>query len=158
MKSNWTLGQKLGISFGILIVLLLGLGISSIVAIGSLQTSLDTTGTKSTRKIELYGVINTAESDMAAEERGMIIFSMSKQTALADAAERKFQENAALLKRSVQEARDLAILAESKGLLTGIDRLADEWTSNLSQVSALLRAGNGEEAIKLSNGKDTLNA
>jgi methyl-accepting chemotaxis protein len=154
LKSNWTVGKKLGISFGVLIALLLGLGLSSLNGVGKLQTALDVTGSQSARKIQLAGQIDTTESDLAAAERGMIMYAAGKDTAGLDESERKFQEAAALLRTAAEELRSLALLPQTKERIGVIETQVDEWKSNVARVSTLLHAGNLDEAVKLSASKD----
>ena len=156
MKSNWTISRKLGISFGALIVLLAGLGLSSLNALGNLRAALETTGGKTARKIELAGIINEAKSDMVAAERGMVMFTFAKQSAEAESSERQFQEHLVRLKGAVDELRSQAMLVETKNLLSEIVHETDDWKANVAQVSALLHAGNADEALKLSNTKDSV--
>src|ERR1700756_1455544 len=120
MKSHWTVGRKLGVSFGALIVLLAGLGLSSLNGLGNLRTMLDATGNKTTRKIELSGIINEAKSEMASAERDMILFTFAKRNPEAESAERRFQDELVILKGAVDDLRTLAILAEMRSLLTEI--------------------------------------
>jgi methyl-accepting chemotaxis protein len=155
MKSHWTLGRKLRISFGALIILLLGLGMSSVNAVSNLQAALETTASKTARKIELAGIINEATSEMASAERGMVLFAMAKQTGEAESAERRFQDQLVLLKGAMDELRGLAFLPEVKTLLSEIGQEADEWKTNVAQIASLLHAGNADEALKLSSAKDS---
>ena len=154
MKSNWTVGRKLGVSFAVLIALLLGMGMSSLTAVGKLETALGVTGYKTARKIELAGHIDAAQSDMLAAERGMIMFAAAKDSAGMDGAERSFHEALAELQKNAEELRSLAVLAETKERLTGLEREAEEWKSGFAQVSSLLRAGKMDEALKCSVAKD----
>jgi methyl-accepting chemotaxis protein/methyl-accepting chemotaxis protein-1 (serine sensor receptor) len=152
--TNWTIGKKLGISFTVLIALLLGLGLSSMIAVGKLETALDLTGTKSSRKVELAGVINESCSAMAAAERGMIMFAAAKDNGGVEDAERAYQDNFVDLKKAAAELRSLAILAETKERLAEIERYGDEWKSNLGQVATMIRGGSLEEAVKLARSKN----
>jgi len=154
MRSNWTVGRKLGVTFAVVITLLLAVALSSLSAIGKLESVIELTAVKSARKVELAGIINTSESDMAAAERQMIVETAAKHSDGVDAAERTFQEDVIALQKAAGELRDLAKLAETRDLLNRIDRQAADWKTNLTQVAALLRAGNIDEASKLSKAKD----
>jgi methyl-accepting chemotaxis protein/methyl-accepting chemotaxis protein-1 (serine sensor receptor) len=155
MKTKLTVGRKLGLSFGAIILLLVIVGWSSTSAIGKLEGALNLLGHQSERKMELAGIINTAESDMAAAERGMVLFAFNKDAASMDAAARRFQENLTQLKRSLQEFHSLAVLTETRDLLSDMDRQAEGWSAGFAQASALLRAGSVEEASRLSMSKNT---
>ncbi|MBS1854222.1 MAG: MCP four helix bundle domain-containing protein [Acidobacteria bacterium] len=154
MKTKLTVGKKLGLSFGAIILLLVILGWSSLSAMSSMEATLSVLGNQSARKMELAGLINTAESDMAAAERGMIMFASNKDSANMEAAARQFQENLAVVKKSAQEFHALATLAETREVLDKTDSDVDQWSAGFSQVSALLRAGNIAEASRISSSKD----
>jgi methyl-accepting chemotaxis protein/methyl-accepting chemotaxis protein-1 (serine sensor receptor) len=156
MKSNWTVGKKLGISFGALIVLISGLGLSSLSALSNLHAALATTASKTARKSELAAIINQTQAEMAAAERSMVMFTLAKQGAEVESAERRFQDELVLMTGAVDELRALVFLPEVKSLLSQIGQETDEWKANLAQITGLLRAGNAEEAVKLSSAKDSV--
>ncbi|MDE3166366.1 MAG: MCP four helix bundle domain-containing protein, partial [Acidobacteriota bacterium] len=145
----------LGLSFGAIILLLVILGWSSISAVGALEKTIATLGSESARKLELAGIINTAVSDMAAAERGAYIQAASKDTASMEAELKRFQDDLASIGRSTREFRPLVRVAESLRLLDSIDRQSEQWSAGITQVSALLRGGQVDAALRLSESKDT---
>lgn len=155
MKTRMTVGKKLGIGLGALILLLLGMGLSSLIAVSKLETALNAEGTVTVHKVELAGQINDLSSNMAADERGMIMFAAAKDHAGLDGLEQRFREDYEALRRTSQELYALAALAESRTVLDRINTGVEEWRANATQVATLLRGGNIDEAVKLSSGKDT---
>ncbi len=150
MKSKMTIGRKLGLSFGVIVALLLVLSGSSLNTVGKLRTALEVDSAQSARKFELAGIINTAESDMAATERGMILLAVTKDTAGMAALDQDFQADVDELKRATREFRSLAKLAESRALCESLDRQVEEWKANFAQVSGLLHAGSMDEGARMS--------
>src|SRR5436309_11309848 len=81
MTSHITIGQKLIISFGGMLLLLLGMAYSSLTAIGSLGTQLAESTGKTMQKAELSGRIVGANSEMRAAVRSEVLSTVLKNKA-----------------------------------------------------------------------------
>src|ERR1039458_2179045 len=80
-KDSLTFGAKINCTFAtIAAVLALAVWFGFQTA-GSLSDSLESATGKTLRRIELAGILNTAESDMAVGQRGVVMFTYAKDSA-----------------------------------------------------------------------------
>src|SRR3954469_10311430 len=100
-----TFGVKLGISTGILGVVIILLAVVGLRQLNSTEAMLDHTVDVNAHKVQLAGSLKAAESDMAVGQRGVIMFSFAKNAAAAATADALFQESSAKFQRTVAEIR-----------------------------------------------------
>ncbi len=79
MNSKMTIGKKLTLSFAGLIVMLVALSGTFLSVVGTLKENFDVAVDKTARKITLAGTLDTAESDMLAWERAMMLYTFAKE-------------------------------------------------------------------------------
>jgi len=85
-KDKLTFGAKINCTFAALAAVLALSVWSGFHAVGSLSDSLDSASGKTLRKVELAGILNTAESDMAVGQRGAVMFTYAKDSGESTAA------------------------------------------------------------------------
>ncbi len=141
MNSQMTIGKKLMLSFAGLIVLLVGLSFTFLNVVGTLKDSFDTVVDKTAQKIALAGELNTAQSDMLAWQRGMILNTYSKDTEAVEGSKRKFREAAELANRSLETIRPLLVNDEGKRLVEAAKTSLGAWNSAFAEVERLCIAG-----------------
>src|SRR3569832_1172411 len=107
MASQMTFGKKLFGSFGACFALTLVVGGTSLWLICDLGASLKKTVNSTARKQVLAADIDTAESDMLAAERGILLRALTKETALVARYNQDFQNASSRMKKDIDEMRPL---------------------------------------------------
>jgi methyl-accepting chemotaxis protein len=144
-----TIGKKLTVSFAAMLLLTLALGIYSLKAISNLSDSLDTAINKTTKKIELVDAVTIARSDMLAAQRGVILYTFTKNAGGLDTAKRLFEEGGGRWSASVSELRPLLVTDEGKQLTAQLDTDLTSWRTVFGEIQQLSDAGNPEAAAKV---------
>src|SRR5689334_11821345 len=109
-----TFGLKLGISTGILVLVIAFQAFVGLRELASMESTLHRTADVNARKIELAGDLNAAESDMAAGQRGVILFTFAKEPAAAARADTLFQESNIKFQRALAEMQPLLVTEHGK--------------------------------------------
>ena len=104
-----TLGKKLTLSFAAVMALLLVLSWSALTAIGGMKRDFDVAVEKTTAKIILADAVHTAESNMLAWQRGMVLNYFIRNAAAAEAAKQHFLKASAVVSGSLDEIRPLLL-------------------------------------------------
>src|SRR3569832_1152821 len=105
MASQMTIGKKPFGSLGACIALTLVVGGTSLWLISDLGASLKKTVNSTARKQVLAADIDTAESDMLAAERGILLRALTKETAHEARNKQDFQNASLRMKKDVDEMR-----------------------------------------------------
>src|SRR6478672_289253 len=100
-KRTLTFGAKLGISAGILGIVIVLLAWVGLHELSAMSDTLHLTIDVNARKANLAGALNTAESDMAAAERGVILFSYAKDANAVSKADALFQASSTNFQRAL---------------------------------------------------------
>src|SRR5438309_1837599 len=102
---RFTFGAKLRLSFAALAAVLALTAWSGLRSIGKLNDSFVATVDTSVRELALVGILESAESDMVAGQRGLFLFTYAKDRARASNAKRLFQDGTVKFRRSMTEFR-----------------------------------------------------
>jgi methyl-accepting chemotaxis protein len=148
-KRTLTFGAKLGIATGVV-----GLAMATLAVVGlrSLNVASDIlrrTVEVNARKIKLAGVLNTAESDMAVGQRGVILFTYAKNPAAVAASEALFQESAAKFRQTLAEIRPLLMTERGRTLAADLDTGLAEWLPAYDNLRRLAVAGDPDGAARV---------
>src|SRR5215475_8839950 len=81
-----TVGKKLLLSVGSLLVMMIVLGLTSLNSITKLNSSLENSTQRTARRLILVGQIAGAGSDLLAGQRGVLMYSFAKVPRGVDAA------------------------------------------------------------------------
>jgi methyl-accepting chemotaxis protein len=149
VKSQMTIGKKLIGCFVAMLVLTLSLGIFSLSAISDLSESLNTAINKTTKKIELVDAVSIARSDMLAGQRGVILYTFTKDAGGLERAKQLFESAAGIWSTSISELRPLLVTDEGKQLAAQLDTDLASWRTVFGEIEQLSGAGNAEAAAKV---------
>ena len=144
-----TFGTKIAIAtagLGLALMLTAGYGLLTISTMN--EASADLVG-RTARKLQLDGAINTAKSDMAAGERGMILFTFSADREHYAAAQRLFQESSADLQRLLAEIRPLISSTRGEQLLSDMEERMRGWMPAYEDMQRALEAGTAGPAAQI---------
>jgi methyl-accepting chemotaxis protein/methyl-accepting chemotaxis protein-1 (serine sensor receptor) len=148
-KHALTISARLGIStapLGIVIVLVAAVGIRSL---STMDNALRRTVEINARTLGLTGHIKGAESDMAAGQRGLIMFTYAKNPAAAATAEKLFQDSHATLQRALAEIRPLLPTDRTRTLVSDIEGRVSQWLPVFSELRGMARSGDADGATRV---------
>jgi methyl-accepting chemotaxis protein/methyl-accepting chemotaxis protein-1 (serine sensor receptor) len=154
-KKTLTLGAKLGLCTGALGVIMVVMALLGLRSLATAEDILHRTVELNARKLKLSGDLNTAESDMAAGQRGIILFTYAKNAVGLSSSETIFQEANAKFERSFAEIQPLLQTAHAKDLAAGIEVGMSRWLSAFQEVLRLSRSGDADGAARVLSEKVT---
>ena len=134
MSSKMTIGKKLMMCFGGVLVLVMGLAYSSLSSVGALGTALDQAVNKTAKKTEMIGQVQTAVSEMRAGQRGLILFSMLRDPAKVKMATDAFGSASTRIQKLLAEIRPMLVTDEGKQAVNTIQAQLDTWLPLYQQI------------------------
>jgi methyl-accepting chemotaxis protein len=148
-RDNLTFGAKIYCTFAALAVVLaltVWLGFRTE---GLLAETLERATGKTLRKLELAGIMNTAESDMAAGQRGAVLYTYAKDSTQESASRQLFRTSSETFRKALAEIGPMLVTPEGKQVFSRIEADYALWLQNYSGLEPLLDAGNVEAGTKL---------
>src|SRR4051794_10641632 len=152
-----TFGVKLGISTGILGVIIVVLAALGMHELNSMDAVLNQTVKVNARELELVGALNSAESNMAAGQRGLLMFTFAKDPAHVTAAQTLFLESSTRFQRTLAELRPLLVTDRGRQLAADMEARMTVWLAAYDEVQRLAAAGNPDAAVAVLTEKITPN-
>ena len=152
MKAQMTIGKKLMLAVGGMIVLLLGLAYSALSSIGGLTALLDIAVNKTARKIELVGDLEVAVERLRTAQRGVILYSMLKNTAVVEKSKDLFKSETEQVQRLVAEIRPMLVTDDGRRAIDIIQAQVDSWQPLYREVVKMSAAGQFDSQLN-----DTVN-
>src|SRR5579872_1358832 len=149
MRRTITFGTKIALGTGTLAAALLSTALYGLHTISTLNDDFAVTVGQTVRKLQLAGIVNTASSDMAAGQRGMIMFTYAKNPALAASADQLFLQSSAKLQQAIAEMRPMAITEKGKQVLSQMDDNLSAWLAAYPEVKQLGQAGDADGAVRV---------
>jgi methyl-accepting chemotaxis protein len=152
---KWSVGRKLGVSFGGLVACILALGLVSLWAVSGLQGELGDMNAKVLRKSELSGSIEVASKTARGDIRGMMLGA-----ALNHRQEfQKYKSSAEVafsqLEANIEEIRPLLVDPRALADLSAIAATLPQWEQSVHEITDLTAAGKVEAANKIRIEKQT---
>jgi methyl-accepting chemotaxis protein len=144
-----TVGAKMAIGTGTLATALVITAWYGLHTIGALNGAFSETAGRTARKLELAGIVKGAEADMAAGQRGLILFTYAKAADRAAVADQLFQDASNRIELAIAELRPLATTERGKQLIAEIQVGLSEWLPAYTEVKRLAQTGDAEGAAKL---------
>jgi methyl-accepting chemotaxis protein len=148
-KRTLTFGARLGISVGILGVVIALLAAVGLRSMGTMDETLRRTVEVNARKLQTTGMLNAAESDMAVGQRGVILFSYAKNAAGVSASEKLFRESSTTFQRALAEIKPLVITDRGKELISDIEKRMAEWMPAYAELIRLAGSGDPDGATRV---------
>jgi methyl-accepting chemotaxis protein/methyl-accepting chemotaxis protein-1 (serine sensor receptor) len=148
-RDSLTFGAKINCAFAALAAVLAATVWSGFHTAGTLSDSLVTATGQTIRKIELVGAMNTGRANMAAGQRGAIMFAYAKESSQSIAARQLFRESAESFRKAVAEVKPMLVTEEGKRLVSDAEARLAQWLPAYSELEQLLNAGNLDGAAKV---------
>ena len=140
MNTRWTIGRKLAVSCGAMLLLAVVMGIASLRSMSALDSELEIATHQATRRLWLAGSIKTAGSDMLAGQRGMIMFSYAKLPASVQTARQLFDSAAESWQNALNEVRPLLITEEGRRLTSQLQQQLNDWKVVIQEIAQAAQA------------------
>lgn len=115
----------------------------------TLQALLENATGKTTRKLELAGMLATAGANMAAGQRGAVLYSYAKEANEATAARTLFRESSTAFRKALGEITPLLVTEEGKQLASNMEAGMALWLSAYAELERLVDTGDTDGATKL---------
>lgn len=154
-KAGLTFGTKINCTFAALATVLALTVWFGFHTAGSLGESLDDATGKTTRKLNLIGALDTGRANMAAAQRGLVMFTFAKDSAPASAAKHLFRESSESFRKTLAEISPLLITEEGKQLVSHMEAGFAIWLPAYTELEQLADAGNPDGAVKILMEKTT---
>jgi methyl-accepting chemotaxis protein/methyl-accepting chemotaxis protein-1 (serine sensor receptor) len=149
MKFKWTIGNKILLGFGSLLLVTLGICYSSLSTIGSLGESLENALNKTVTGLALAADINTEKSDMFVAQRGVVQYTFVKKTAVADLYRDEFRQSSQKFSTFLERLRPLIHHEEGRRLIDEITTGMAAWLRSFDEVQRLCGEGKPEVALQV---------
>jgi methyl-accepting chemotaxis protein len=146
MFAQWTIGKKLGLSLGFLVILTLAVGYVAWHAVSSLSDQLDTAINKTTVKILLGDDISQLVDQISADNRGLMLGYMNKDVKFAQSNIEDMADKRRTIENELQQLRPLLVTAEGKATVDNIEQALATYDQLLKQYQQLGEKGNFAEA------------
>ena len=149
MIQRMTIGKKLMVSFGALVVLTLVLGFTSMSSITGLGSLLDTAVNKTSRKLDLAGRIRASVYSMRWSARGIVLSVALKDDEDHRKAVEAFRKSATEVRANLAEIRPMLVTAEGRTAADHIETGLASWSRFAEQMIQLCNSGQLLEADRV---------
>ena len=153
MLSQMTIGKKLMIGFSVLLALMIGLGVSSVLSIGTLGNSVERAYAVDAKKLNVAGDLNAAADGMLAMDKALLLRSYSKDKAKFEANLQSFNESKAEAAKALSILKGLMVTEEGRRILEEIGHGIDSWLPLHEEMVGLAAAGQIEAAVRVHDEK-----
>jgi methyl-accepting chemotaxis protein len=148
-----TIGKKLTIGVGSMLVLTVAMGILWLNSIQKMDGNLQVAAGKTARTLQLEGRMDVAGSDMLAGMRGIILFTYAKDPAKVQTSRQQFDSAASVWQKSLDEFVPLTATDEGKQIAGRLRERLAAWQSVIVEVAQAAGRGDPDSAVKISREK-----
>lgn len=127
MKSQMTIGKKLMLCFGGLLVLVFGLAYSSLSAVDTLSDALGTALNQTTKKTELAGQIETSGAYLRNAQRGVILYSILNEPEMVEKNKLLFASHSERIVKLTSEIKPLLTSGSGGDSVEAIQTQINAW-------------------------------
>lgn len=147
MATRLTVGEKLTFSFAGMLILFSTLGISTWISLSKLNQSAETSIVSTSPKLRLFGLVNTAKSDMFLSQRGMVLYSIAKNQDRIDSAKAQYARSREIAEKALEDMRPLLVTDEGKKQWQIIRSGLDEWAGYYQEILHDVETEHIDEAL-----------
>ncbi|HEY4360122.1 MAG TPA: methyl-accepting chemotaxis protein [Bryobacteraceae bacterium] len=142
-----TIEKKLMATFGGLALLLGVLSYNSIAVLHRMNSLIVVSTTKTSPKLELFGIVNTAKSEMLTAQRGVVLYNAIGDLARVEPAKKQFHDSEQKMKTALEKVQPLIISDEGKQLWSSINKSLQTLDPGFEGVVRLSQEGKAKEAV-----------
>jgi methyl-accepting chemotaxis protein len=154
-QRKMTLGNKLALATVAMALALVIVGCYGLSTVSTMNGTFSRTVQVTARKLELSGILDTAKSDMAAAQRGLVLFAYAKDPARMAAADTLFQESSAKLQQALTEIGPMLVTDRGKEIVARLQAELRIWLPAYDEMKRLALSGDADAAQKLLSEKIT---
>jgi methyl-accepting chemotaxis protein/methyl-accepting chemotaxis protein-1 (serine sensor receptor) len=140
-KKTFTIGAKTTFVTSTLATVLAVMAWFALHTIGTLSEAFELTTDVTARKMRLAGDMNTAQSSMAAAQRGVLAYTAGKLPDQVAASKALFQRSSSDLQKALNEMRPLLVTQRGREILAHIEAGLAIWLPAYSELERLADAG-----------------
>jgi methyl-accepting chemotaxis protein len=152
--SQMTIGKKMMLSVGAMLLTLAVLAGTSLRSISGLDNELDIMGNKTAKKIDLAGAISVHTSEMLSFERGSLVRVAMKDLPKAEGYHNSFNEQARLLQEQVNIARPLIVSERGRKDLDVLSTGVSAWLPGHQELWEAAKRGDVASALRVYDAKN----
>jgi methyl-accepting chemotaxis protein len=150
MRSRqFTIGKKLLLSVGSILMMTIVLGLTSLHSINKLNTSLENSTRKTAQRAILVGLIDAAGSDLLAGQRGVMLYSMTREQTAVDRSKTLIKQAEAQWQTSIDQIRPLLITDASRQIVDKLQEQLNDWKPALDEIILLSDKGDSRSAVEI---------
>ena len=149
MNTRITFGKKLTLAFGGILVLFGVMTYAALSGLSRVKHVVDVGTEKSVPELKLLGVIDTAKSNMAMAQRGIVLYAIAKDAAHVETAKNQFRQSHARMEQALRQLEPLVETDDSKHLREAIGAGITTWASYIPEVERLSDSGHTNEALAI---------
>jgi len=149
MNTPMTVGKKMMLSVGAMLVLMLGFAASSLYSIANLGRELEGSSLGSGKRLDIAGALAKDTAEMLSFERGVLLRVTMKDLAKAEGYQNSFNDHAKLVTAEIAEIRPLLITERGRKDLDTLASGLSSWMPAHEQVWQAARSGQIEGALKI---------
>jgi methyl-accepting chemotaxis protein len=150
--SRTTIGKKLMLVFSAMLVLPLGLGVSSLYSIGKLGQQLDAAYNKTGKTVYLIEEIKANLYEMRSCQRGVMLFAMHNLPDKVRANKAEFESRATQVEQLFRDVKPMLITEKGRQYETVMEGELADFKTYFDQVAAAAIAGNSKDALSIYTG------
>jgi methyl-accepting chemotaxis protein len=152
---KWSIGRKLGVSFGGLVACLLVLGLVSLWAVSGLRGELQDMNSETLRKAELSGSIAEASKAARGDIRAMMLGAALNHPQEFQKYKSSVEVAFSQLDANIGEIRPLLIDERAKADISVIEKALPNWKESVRETEGLAAEGKIDAANKIRLEKQT---
>ena len=145
--SQMTIGKRLMIGVGALLIVVIALAASGIYWTGKLGNELDVTTNHTAKKVEILFQIQTDLIRMRSCQRGILLFAMNNLPDKVRADRTEFENRAREVEQFMAELKPMLVTTEGKRLFAEIEAELPKYEGYYRKVAEAAAAGRHEEAL-----------
>jgi methyl-accepting chemotaxis protein len=148
MGSTMTIGKKLSLTTGGMVLATLVLGLAALNGISRLSDQFVNSTTRTARRLQLAGVIDATTGDMLAGQRGMVLYAYAKSPESVLKSKALFETASARWEQAVVEFRPLIATEEGRQLVSRLEEELSAWRATNQDILERIAAGDADGACK----------
>jgi methyl-accepting chemotaxis protein/methyl-accepting chemotaxis protein-1 (serine sensor receptor) len=153
MHSKMTIGGKLLISVGSLLLMTIALGVAYLTSINQMTDKLDSSIRKTARRTKLAGDMDGADSDMLAGQRGIILYTYGKNKEGVESSKAMLDAGANEWQKAMDEFRPLIATEEGRQICNRLQDSLNALKALTPEIQRLTEKGDVDGALKLASTK-----
>ncbi len=147
--SHFTIGKKLAVTSGAMLLAAIGLAVSSLYSIGKLGEELDTAVTKTAKKILLAEELRGDFFKMRTSQRGVMLYSVESVPEKVQRSRQEFETLHANAEQLMRDLKPLLVTEQAKRAVSVLQSELRNVSSFFDQLVAASAAGKHQDALKI---------